>query len=121
MQTCACWTLVSLLLLAPVAGWAQERPSAPAAPGGAVAARPGPQAAEFARVLAQWKKLLADLGAMKEQYRSADSARRRMQKQWEQLIDRGTVLQDKLIDAAEKAYVEAPMRTGKWPICSSAC
>ena len=31
-----------------------------------------------------------------------------MQKQWEQLIDRGTVLQDKLIDAAEKAYVEAP-------------
>ena len=33
---------------------------------------------------------------------------RRMQKQWEQLIDRGTVLQDKLIDAAEKAYVEVP-------------
>ena len=96
-------------LLTPVAGLAQEQPPVPGTPGDATAAKRGPQAAEFAVVLAQFKKLQAEVGTIKVQYRGGRRrAPRRVEEEVRPAHRPGDVLQDKLIAAAEKAYVEAP-------------
>ena len=67
-------------------------------------AKPGPKAAEFARVLAEFKKLEAEAGTIKVKYQAADAPHRaEMRKQFDQLVAKLDVLLDQLIAAAEKA------------------
>ncbi len=110
MQTYARWTLVSLFLLAASLSLAQDQaPSAPAKQDAAPAAKPGPAAAEFARLLAQLKKIDGDLMTLQSQYASADATQRAaIKKEGKRLVDKGNALQDPLIAAAKKAYLEAP-------------
>ena len=110
MQTYVRWTLVSLFLLAASLSFAQNNaPSAPAKQDAASAAKPGPAAAEFARLLAQLKKIDGDLMTLQTQYASADAARRAaIKKEAKGLLEKGNALQDPLIAAARKAYPEAP-------------
>ncbi len=73
------------------------------------AAKPGPQAAEFARLLAQFKKLEADAGTIKLKYPTADAAQRpALRKEFDDLMAKMEVLLGQLVAAAEKAYIEAP-------------
>jgi cyclophilin family peptidyl-prolyl cis-trans isomerase len=102
MQTYGRWTLVSLFLLAASLSFAQDK--APSAPG-----KQGAAAAEFARLLAQLKKIDGDLKTLQAQYPSADAAQRTaIKKEAAVLLDKGNALQDPLIAAAKKAYLEAP-------------
>jgi len=88
-------------LLIPTAGLSAE----PAA----VAPKPGPKRAEFDRLLAEWKDLLAELATLQVEYRKADdAARAEIQKKWGPLIEKGDALEPQLIKAAEAAFVEAP-------------
>jgi cyclophilin family peptidyl-prolyl cis-trans isomerase len=73
------------------------------------AAKPGPRAAEFSRIFAQWKELLTHLGTLKVQFRTADPAKRaELANQWKELVQRAEVMEGQLITAAENAYEEAP-------------
>ena len=64
----------------------------PAAP------QPGPRAAEFARLFGQWKSLLADLSAMKIEYRKADEKQRaELKDKWNRLIEKGSVMRDRAL------------------------
>jgi cyclophilin family peptidyl-prolyl cis-trans isomerase len=138
MQTKMCGTLVVLLLLAGMASVSAQAPKAAdkdaqppvvigaqppvviedttdKKPGPDVligpppAAKPGPQAAEFARLLAEFKKLEAEAGTIKVKYQSADAGRRpQMKKEFDQLLVKLDALLEQLIAAAEKAYTEAP-------------
>jgi cyclophilin family peptidyl-prolyl cis-trans isomerase len=108
-----CWALVGILLLSFAANSSAQPPAepykAPAEAGTPATAKPGPQAAEFARLNAQVHKILTDAKTLKMQYQSADAGQRAaIAKKYHELIDRGTVLMDQLVAAAEKAYVESP-------------
>jgi cyclophilin family peptidyl-prolyl cis-trans isomerase len=98
---------LSLLFLSVSRLPADEPPPAQQAP--PPAAKPGPHAAEFQELFTQCKDIVADLAMLREKYRNADKAERaELQKQWNQLIVKGDAVQTKLIEAAEKAFVEAP-------------
>ncbi len=112
MRTKMCWTLVGLFLLAGMVSVSAQPPAEPnkgPAAEGAPAAKPGPQAAEFARLLAQFKKLEADAGTIKLKYPTADAAQRpALRKEFDDLMAKMEVLLGQLVAAAEKAYIEAP-------------
>jgi len=93
--------LACLLLWVPNAKLhAQQKPS-PAVAGNA--------AAEFNHLLGDLKGVVAELGILKTEYRRADEQRRaEIEKQWKELIAKGDALQPQLIDAAQKAFAEAP-------------
>jgi cyclophilin family peptidyl-prolyl cis-trans isomerase len=75
----------------------------PAAP------RPGPANAEFQRIFGEWKTLLGQIGALRAKYRTAAKEERpEIEKQWNELIEKGRKLQPQLFQAAEKAFAEAP-------------
>ena len=82
--------------------------------GGAAAApeavvSPGAAAAEFEKILTEWKSLLAQFGDLQVKYRNAtEEEKSEIKKQWKQLVDKGDVMEPKLLAAAEKAFVEAP-------------
>ena len=93
--------LAWLLLLIPISG--------PPARSEAPAAKPGKAAAEFKTTLGQLRKVLGELGILQSEYRRADDSRRaEIKKRWQLLIKEGDVLQPKVIDAAERAFAEAP-------------
>lgn len=72
-------------------------------------AQPGPQRAEFDRLLAEWKDLLAELAILQVRYPRADDAERaKIRRQWDPLIKKGNALEPRLIKAAERAFLEAP-------------
>ncbi|MGD0383092.1 MAG: peptidylprolyl isomerase, partial [Thermoguttaceae bacterium] len=76
---------------------------APAAP------RPGPANAEFQRVFGEWKTLDGQLGALRAKYRTAQKEERPdLEKQWNELLEKGKVLRPQFFRAAEKAFAEAP-------------
>jgi cyclophilin family peptidyl-prolyl cis-trans isomerase len=79
---------------------AKEAPAAP---------RPGPANAEFQRVFGEWKTLVGQLGALRAKYRTAQKEERpELEKQWNELMEKGKVLQPQFYRAAEKAFAEAP-------------
>ena len=99
--------MTSVLILASFAatGWTADKPAEPAA----AVAKPGPQTQEFQRVFTEWKTLLGELAGLQVKYRTADEEKRtEIQQQWNQLVAKGELLEQKLIETAEKAYIEAP-------------
>jgi cyclophilin family peptidyl-prolyl cis-trans isomerase len=73
------------------------------------ATKPGPQAAEFARVFTEWKELLTKMGALKEQYSTADAKQKAdIQGQWKELVAKATTVEEQLVATSQKAYQEAP-------------
>jgi cyclophilin family peptidyl-prolyl cis-trans isomerase len=93
--------LVLLFLLVPAGDLSAGQP----APG----PQPGPKKAEFDRVLAEWKDLLAGLAVLQVQYREAgEQTRAEIEAKWRPLVEKGDALEPRLIDAAEKAFLEAP-------------
>lgn len=73
------------------------------------APKPGPAAAEYQKVLADWKALLAELTTLKVKYKTAaKDERTAMLKQWDGLIAKGDAMEPQLLQAAEKAFAEAP-------------
>ena len=93
--------LVLLFLVLPLSGLPAEQPAPPP--------QPGPKKAEFDRLLAEWKDLLAELVILQNEYRKADKkGQAEIQKKWGPLIEKGDALEPKLIGAAEQAFIEAP-------------
>jgi cyclophilin family peptidyl-prolyl cis-trans isomerase len=74
-----------------------------------VPAKGGPRAQEFYRLHGQLNALLGELAGLQVKYRSADEEKRaEIQQQWKEMIPKGEKMESKLIEAAEKAYAEAP-------------
>ncbi|MEN6450324.1 MAG: peptidylprolyl isomerase [Thermoguttaceae bacterium] len=72
-------------------------------------AKPGPKAEEFYRLDGELKTLVAGLANLQIKYRKAtEDQQADIQKQWKDLVAKAEKLQPKVIDAAEKAYAEAP-------------
>ena len=93
--------LVLWLVLLPASCLAAEEK----APAGA----PGPSNPEFDRLFTQWKSLLAELRQLQLEYPSADGQRRgQIAKQYAKLVKQGAVMEPKLFEVAERAYVKAP-------------
>ena len=68
-----------------------------------------PAAAEFQRVLEEWKTVLKDLRKLKVQYQSAALAdQANIQQKWKDLVDKGNEKVAALEAAGLKAYAEAP-------------
>lgn len=119
---------VLVLVLTPLCGLPAQEAAEPtgdvggsrAAPSGAAEGVPaadqtsptgqaGPQAAKFQQVLAEWKELVARLGALQLEYQEADpSQRAEIRRKWDVLIDEGEAMESELIAAAERAFLEAP-------------
>jgi cyclophilin family peptidyl-prolyl cis-trans isomerase len=73
------------------------------------AAQSGPQAAQFRDLHAQMNAILAQLAKLRNEYRTAKEDRRtEIQQEYKEVIAKGEKIEPKLIDAAEKAYQEAP-------------
>ncbi len=95
----ACFVLSALLIWACTVQAEDKNPSA----------KHGAAAAEFDRTMTEFKDILAEMGVLQTEYRKADGRRRaEINKQWKQLIEKGDILQPKLISTAEQAYTKAP-------------
>jgi cyclophilin family peptidyl-prolyl cis-trans isomerase len=69
----------------------------------------GPKNAEFNQLFSEWKSLLDELRQLREQHRTADSARKaEIAKRYGELVAKGEAMQSGLIDAALAAFNEAP-------------
>jgi cyclophilin family peptidyl-prolyl cis-trans isomerase len=83
--------------------------TAKAAPAATAAPKPGPANAEFQKVFEEWKTLVGQLGALRAKNRTAPKEERpEIEKQWNELLEKGKILQPKFFQAAEKAFAEAP-------------
>jgi len=79
----------------------------PAQSGGAAGEHPRNQ--EFNKIFAQWKTLLGQMRQLQDEYSSANEKRKaEIQEQYQQDRRKGADLEPQLIDAAEKAFAEAP-------------
>jgi cyclophilin family peptidyl-prolyl cis-trans isomerase len=75
----------------------------------AAPAQPGPRAKEFHSLHQQLNALLARLQELRFKHATAsEDQRSEIQLQWKELIAKGEQLEPKLIEAAERAYAEAP-------------
>jgi cyclophilin family peptidyl-prolyl cis-trans isomerase len=73
------------------------------------APKPGPANAEFQKVFEEWKTLVGQLAALRAKNRTAKNEDRpEIEKQWNELLEKGKILQPKFFQAAEKAFAEAP-------------
>ena len=94
------WAL-AVLTLSASAAWAADNPPAPA--------KPGSNAAQFRDLHGQMKDILAKLAALQIEYRTANEDKRAaIQQKYKDIVADGIKIESKLIDAAEKAYQEAP-------------
>jgi cyclophilin family peptidyl-prolyl cis-trans isomerase len=85
---------------------ADNAPKAGAAEG---AVKAGPAKAEFERIHEEFKAVQADLTNLQMEYRKASPGDRpTIEKKWKESRQKGEELQDKFIQAAEKAFAEAP-------------
>jgi hypothetical protein len=105
--------ILGLSLLVPAAFGAQApADQAPATTPAATAATPaanGPAAAEYQRLLEDWKTVLKDLRKLKVQYQSAALAdQAKIQQQWTELVAKGNETVASLEAAGLRAYAEAP-------------
>lgn len=74
----------------------------------------GPQTPEFYRLQGEMNGLLADLANLQLDYRTAGEDKQLVIKQqWDGLIAKGKEIEPRLVDAAEKAYAEAPNQDPK--------
>ncbi len=81
-------------------GWSQDEQLAPQA---------GPKVAEFNRVFAEWKVVLAEMDQLRTEYRAAKPPRRvEIDARFAPLIQQGESTLAKVIDAAQAAFIEAP-------------
>ena len=75
----------------------------------APAAKPGPRAEEFKRLHSELNSILAEMAQLQVRYRSADEQKQlELKQQWEETIRKGEKIAADLIEAAKKAYAEAP-------------
>lgn len=91
--------------------WLLFWPVAALAAGDAAAspAQRGPQAEEFRRLHGEMNALLAELAGLQVQYRTANEDKQAtIKQQWDELMAKGKELEPKLVEAAKKAYAEAP-------------
>jgi cyclophilin family peptidyl-prolyl cis-trans isomerase len=71
--------------------------------------QPDDAAAEYQKVFAEWKDLISNLKSLQDKYKeAAPEGRDDLNKQWNETIGKGDALQARLIEAARKAYSEAP-------------
>ena len=91
---------------APAAG---SNAAAPA-PTAAQPPRPGVKAEEFAKINKEYNDLVANLGALKIEYNTSPDASRKTEiaKQYKEGLQRALALEEKVVAAAESAYLEAP-------------
>jgi cyclophilin family peptidyl-prolyl cis-trans isomerase len=69
----------------------------------------GPEAEAFYRLQGEMNALLAELANLQIQYRTADEDQQTVIKQqWDEQVAKGKQIEPKLIEAAKKAYAEAP-------------
>jgi cyclophilin family peptidyl-prolyl cis-trans isomerase len=102
MRTRIAAFLTLLLLLSPVAALAAEQTPPPPA-------KLGPEAENFYRLHKEMNTLLGELARLQVKYRTADDEKQaEIRLQWKDLIAKGEKLEPKFIEAAEKAYAEAP-------------
>ncbi len=115
----ALFVVVLALATAAVPAWAQPAkdkapdqppPTTPGSTPAAAAAAPNrPAAAEYQRILEEWKTVLKDLRKLKLQYQTAALAdQAKIQLEWTALIDKGNQTVASLEAAGLKAYAEAP-------------
>jgi cyclophilin family peptidyl-prolyl cis-trans isomerase len=72
-------------------------------------AKPGSRAEDFRALHAKMNALIADLAQLRIKYPTASEEKRaEIQQQYKELIAKGEKLEPQLIEAAEKAYEEAP-------------
>lgn len=101
MKLPSAWSLLFLFFVLPMAAPAADEASSPA--------KRGPQAQEFYRLQGELNGLLAELANLQVRYRTADEDKQAaLKQQWDELMAKGRKLEPKLIEAAEKAYAEAP-------------
>jgi cyclophilin family peptidyl-prolyl cis-trans isomerase len=94
-------TLTLLTLLAAVPVSAADSTPAPA--------KPGSQAEKFRTLHAQMDDILAKLATLQIEYRTANEDKRAdIQQKYKDLVDKGLKIEPDLIEAAVKAYQEAP-------------
>ena len=63
----------------------------------------------FNRIAGEWKTLVGEVGALRAKYRTAQKEERpEIEKQWEEILEKGKTMQSQLIQATEKAFIEAP-------------
>ncbi len=95
---------------APVAVEAAESADAPA-PKAAESRVPGVKAEAFGKVFTEWKKLLSELRALRDEFPDADVERRiELKKRYAELIAEGEAMQGDLVAAAVEAFEEAPLQ-----------
>lgn len=86
----------------------EAAPEAPAQPE-AAPATPGPNMGEFQKNFAEWKDILIQLQTLRPKYGSASDAEKpKIKEQYDKLVKEAIALQPKLIESAEKAYIENP-------------
>ena len=104
----------SVLLLTAILALVSAAPLRAADPPAAAPA--GPNTQQFTKLYAEWKDLLAEMWAIHEEYRSANDDRKaQIENRDKELTAKGDALRKTLIDAAEKAYVEAPKANADLP------
>jgi cyclophilin family peptidyl-prolyl cis-trans isomerase len=75
----------------------------------AVAPPAGPQRQAYDTLLAQWKGLLAELEQLQAKFRTASETEKvDIRKNFAALVTKGDTMEKELIQAAEKAFIEAP-------------
>ena len=65
---------------------------------------------EFAKINQDWTDLIANLGALKNEYATSKSDTRKaeIRKQYNEGVEKAKAMEGKLIASAENAYAEAP-------------
>jgi cyclophilin family peptidyl-prolyl cis-trans isomerase len=93
---------------------AEDPPTSGATVAQKTSGQPGPATAEFQKTFAQWKDVLRELSTTQAKYRTATAdARAELRKHWDESIAKAEAMQTVLIEAAEKAFVEAPNADGQ--------
>jgi len=70
----------------------------------------GSKSEEFAKINKEWTELVANLGALKNEYAASTDATKKtdIKKQYNEGIDKAKAMEGKLVAAAVSAYAEAP-------------
>ncbi len=121
MSVSARFAWVSCLLLAVGAASVGPRASAgeppqstpqaepPAAKAAAPQAAAGPKNREFQELFGQWQAVVAEIRRLREDYKTADaSVKKEIEARFNALVNQGSALTPKLLEAARAAYLEAP-------------
>jgi cyclophilin family peptidyl-prolyl cis-trans isomerase len=101
-----------LIATAPLLLVAQQPPTQGSPTGATATSGAGPAEAEFNQVVAQWKSVLGEIGALQAKFQSAsDAEQQQLKQQYTQLVAQAQQIAPKLISVTEKAYLEAPNKS----------